>query len=1130
MKIMFMAVTALYALSCVDENTKDNVLWDKMETLKEWQAVANDNIIALQEVIEALQDDDLVTSVTTFTTPFPGGSEVRFQKKSKSVRIFNGLSGMQERDIVQIAAGPYIDETSYYYWIVGDKWLGSKEQYPVASQGTKKGVTPQLRVNGNTKTWEISYDETNWTSVQTLDYGPQEIPLQTRKGTETGDWLVSTNGGRIWEPSGLEAMANEAEAEIDENGFCRIRNYGATEWTTTKIKVKGEKGTPSDAVFVRDGVDNSSSPYCTLFLLINGDIIKIPKTENAGDGNAAFDLTNYLNSPIANSDRPQKEITNHSNFRATIVWQVRNKTNPSTWENMTSLIFTDTDYRAQITLYAHSEYTFPKDFSVRHAYASPEVSEKFTLINDSTAMGYLYFKTVMQEIETSRSIDLSPYLSRPVAGNTPPLAFPTEICTGTIVWKVGNTPMKEDENFQMGTIYTAEITLRPIVGHKFPEGSMEVKHNEVATIQPFTPDPNDHRYRKGSLTFPATTRDIPVNDPNLTYRIPAPMMGEWPIPAFTSSQYKGTVMWSPEPDGSFEIGRMYTATVTLMPEPGYIFTATDHNPGRSGAFIHNGGTIQPYMVTYGKSLTINIAFPSSSASSPSIFSGRSGVNDSAIDLIRAAVKQGTLQFKITATQETETAEFLGNTDLGTKGLILAHDGNSELFDRETNNSPAYLTIDGGGLTVDLTGTNVERAPLITVGSGVTLTLNNITFRGLASTSNAETGGYVKGNDADNNAAPLIVVKNGGSLILESGARIMDNDAEGNTGGIIVEDNGSLTMNNGAEISNVAGGTGVADNNFIPGAVMVQRGGKFTMNGGFIRNNKTRNDGGGVSVTGGQFIMNDGTVSGNKAESSHSSGGGVVLHGQSSQFIMRGGIISGNTARRYGGGVVMTGGLFNMENGDISGNTVHNDNGVDGMGGGVYNQGGSFNMTNGNISGNTARNHGGGVYIQGGFDMRYGNITGNTVENPDGNGGGVYVGKGTEGGVFTMSGGNISGNSIFPQETGEASQTGGKGIGVYVENSSCRFIKTRGTVHGLVTSDNTQWEEKSLQNCYMWQMDNMEGEKHYAPYSNGNGYSETGGGRHRGYAIYFDHENRPRWCDRTVVNTTSLNTDTSDNWE
>jgi hypothetical protein len=63
---------------------------------------------------------------------------------------------------------------------------------------------------------------------------------------------------------------------------------------------------------------------------------------------------------------------------------------------------------------------------------------------------------------------------------------------------------------------------------------------------------------------------------------------------------------------------------------------------------------------------------------------------------------------------------------------------------------------------------VTPAPVITVKSGVTLTLKNITFKGLKSGNDHDTG---------NNTAPVIWV-DGGNLVMGYGAVICDNTSTG----------------------------------------------------------------------------------------------------------------------------------------------------------------------------------------------------------------------------------------------------------------------------------------------------------------------------------------------------------------
>ena len=126
----------------------------------------------------------------------------------------------------------------------------------------------------------------------------------------------------------------------------------------------------------------------------------------------------------------------------------------------------------------------------------------------------------------------------------------------------------------------------------------------------------------------------------------------------------------------------------------------------------------------------------------------------------------------------------------------------------------------------------------------------------------------------------------------------------------------------------------------------------------------------------------------------------------------------HTAGMTGSGVnVLSGGVFHMYGGSISGNTADN-------GGGVYMGGGQFTMYGGSITKNTATKNGGGVYVNSGckFDMN-GNasVSGNTTTT--GNGGGVYVG----GGTFTM---NYSASVKDNTASGNTADQGNGG-GVYV---------------------------------------------------------------------------------------------------
>ena len=171
------------------------------------------------------------------------------------------------------------------------------------------------------------------------------------------------------------------------------------------------------------------------------------------------------------------------------------------------------------------------------------------------------------------------------------------------------------------------------------------------------------------------------------------------------------------------------------------------------------------------------------------------------------------------------------------------------------------------------------------------------------------------------------------------------------------------------------------------------GGKGKITHGYKTDSKIKYPGRGVSVSGGMFTMYGGSITGNTE-------GGVFV-GSNRTFTMNGGSITGNTVTGSGGGVYMASGAkFTMNGGEITGNTSSS------YGGGVYvYRNAEFTMTGGSITDNAAssknKSNGGGVYSTGTFTMTGGSITRNKAEY----GGGVWTGA-----SFTVSGNvNITGN-------------------------------------------------------------------------------------------------------------------------
>jgi hypothetical protein len=148
--------------------------------------------------------------------------------------------------------------------------------------------------------------------------------------------------------------------------------------------------------------------------------------------------------------------------------------------------------------------------------------------------------------------------------------------SGTVQW----TP--DDVVFKGETDYRATVTLTPLAGYKFAEGS-EVTHEAVADSVSFTKVSDN---LVGTITFPKTIagdHEIGLGTSpklDLTTLIPAPSAGQAPTRTFQGAvgedAFEGTVAWKQDDgtshNGNFEVGKHYTAEVTLKPKnPGAYF-------------------------------------------------------------------------------------------------------------------------------------------------------------------------------------------------------------------------------------------------------------------------------------------------------------------------------------------------------------------------------------------------------------------------------------------------------------------------------------------------------------------------------------------------------------------------------
>lgn len=170
-KFLFFFIVTLLSIGFVSCEYDDDALWKEIEQVKDRvteleKAVknTNNNITALQTIVEALQRNVYVTAVNTTAD----GYEITFSD-GKKITIANGKDGKDGVNAPVISLKQ--DTDGNYYWTLDGEWLvvdgervrangidGVDGEDGEDGADGKDGIAPQVRVNNETKEWEISID------------------------------------------------------------------------------------------------------------------------------------------------------------------------------------------------------------------------------------------------------------------------------------------------------------------------------------------------------------------------------------------------------------------------------------------------------------------------------------------------------------------------------------------------------------------------------------------------------------------------------------------------------------------------------------------------------------------------------------------------------------------------------------------------------------------------------------------------------------------------------------------------------------------------------------------------------------------------------------------------------------
>ena len=161
--LAILTIVAISFSGCVYDDTalvgRVDSLEGRVDALEKLCKEVNANISAMQTIVNALQSNDYVTSVTTITENGEAiGYTITFAK-SEPITIYHGKDG--DTPVV----GVQQDSDCIYYWTLNGEWLldanGNKIEVQGVAEG-KNGITPQLKIENDY--WYISYDNgSTWT-------------------------------------------------------------------------------------------------------------------------------------------------------------------------------------------------------------------------------------------------------------------------------------------------------------------------------------------------------------------------------------------------------------------------------------------------------------------------------------------------------------------------------------------------------------------------------------------------------------------------------------------------------------------------------------------------------------------------------------------------------------------------------------------------------------------------------------------------------------------------------------------------------------------------------------------------------------------------------------------------------
>ena len=326
----------------------DGALWDSVHGLEDRVAKLeelckqmNTNITSLQTIINALQDNDYITSITPVMRD---GKEIGYTitfSKSDPITIYHGEDGQDGEDGTDGIDGttPIVgvkqDVDGIYYWTLNDEWLTDDQGDKIKAEGMdgndgSNGITPKFKIENDY--WYISYNNgDSWEQLgkATGEDGTNGEPMFTDVDYETSDDYVIftlTNGTQIKIPTwyafeALQRLCNEINTNLSSlqaivsalqnNDYITSVDPLTEDGKVIGYTIKFAKSNPIVIYNGQDGADgvNGNTPvigikedtdgiyYWTLdgeFIVVDGQKIKAQGTDGSDGSDGSDGVTPKL--------------------------------------------------------------------------------------------------------------------------------------------------------------------------------------------------------------------------------------------------------------------------------------------------------------------------------------------------------------------------------------------------------------------------------------------------------------------------------------------------------------------------------------------------------------------------------------------------------------------------------------------------------------------------------------------------------------------------------------------------------------------------------------------------------------------------------------------------------------------